>query len=162
MTPAELLDDHQRRPRNLGKLPAASAIGDVGSIVAGDALRLYLSIDGDRITQARFQVFNCQPQVAATSLVTELITGRDLASARTLGVRDVCAQLGGLDSTLLPPQLWGLEALRSALDAWETRDPAFDREADALLCRCYGVAEETVRQAIAIAALTTVEAVGAA
>lgn len=162
MTPAELLDDHARRPRNLGKLPAASAIGDVGSIVAGDALRMYLTIDGGRIAQTRFQVFNCQSQVAATSAVAELTVGRDLAAARSLGVRDVCTHLGGLDHTLLPPQLWGLEALRSALDAWESREPVFDAERDALLCRCFGVAADTVRQTIAIAGATTVEAVGAA
>ena len=42
MTPAELLDDHQRKPRNVGKLLNASAVGDVGSIVVGDALEPFL------------------------------------------------------------------------------------------------------------------------
>ena len=39
MTPVELLEDHARRPRNVGKLLNATAVGDVGSIVVGDALR---------------------------------------------------------------------------------------------------------------------------
>ena len=43
MTPTELYDDHARKPRNVGKLLNASAVGDVGSIVVGDALRFYIS-----------------------------------------------------------------------------------------------------------------------
>jgi len=45
MNPVDLLDDHTRRPRNLGKLIGASAVGDVGSIIAGDALRFYVVVD---------------------------------------------------------------------------------------------------------------------
>lgn len=162
MTPVDLLDDHARRPRNLGKLIGASAVGDVGSIIAGDALRFYLVVDAGVVTQAKFQVFNCQGQLGATSALTELVIGRTSAAARALGPADVCAHLGGLDHTWLPPQLWGIEALRSALDALESRTPAFDLERDPLLCRCSGVSEQTVREAIAVRALTTIEAVGEA
>lgn len=162
MTPVELLDDHQRRPRNLGKLMGSSAIGDVGSIIAGDALRFYITVDAGAITQAKFQVFNCQHQLAASSAVTELIIGRTLAEAYALDHRAVAAHLGGLDPTYLPPQLWAVQALRSAIDALEGREADFDRELDALLCRCHGVPWEQVRQAVTIGGCTTVEAVGAA
>src|SRR4051812_21803240 len=102
MTPAELYDDHRRRPRNLGKLANAHAVGDVGSIVAGDALRFYLQLDGERIAAAKFQVFNCQGQVAAASVVSELVVGRSLDQAAELRARDVCVHLGGLDPAELP------------------------------------------------------------
>ena len=162
MTPVELLDDHQRRPRNLGKLTGSSAIGDVGSIIAGDALRFYITVDAGRITQAKFQVFNCQSQLAASSVVTELALGRTLAEAGAIDHAAVAAHLGGLDPTYLPPQLWGAEALRSAITTLEGREAGFDRETEALLCRCHGVPWEQVRQAVTIGGCTSVAAVSAA
>jgi NifU-like protein len=162
MTPVELLDDHQRRPRNLGKLMGASAVGDVGSIVAGDALRFYLLVDGGRITQARFQVFNCQSQLGASSAVSELVVGRTLAEAAACDHAAVAAHLGGLDHVFLPPQLWAVAALRSAIAALEGRETTFDDEREALLCRCHGVPWEQVRQAVTIGGCATVEAVGTA
>ena len=49
MTPVELLEDHARRPRNVGKLLNATAVGDVGSIVVGDALRFYIQVAGGKL-----------------------------------------------------------------------------------------------------------------
>jgi NifU-like protein len=159
MTPAELLDDHVRRPRNLGKLANANAVGDVGSIVIGDALRFYLSMNGDQVAQAKFQVFNCQSMLGSTSAVTELVVGKSLPEAMALRAKDVCAHLGGLDYAALPPQLWGLEGLRSAGAALQGTELPFDVEYEPLLCRCFGVAEETVRQGIAVNGWTEVEQV---
>lgn len=162
MTPAELLDDHQRRPRNLGRLPSATAVGDVGSIVVGDALRVYLLVEAGRIAQARFQVFNATPHIAHTSALTEMLVGRTPEEAAALGPADLCRHLGGLDPVELPPLPWGFEGVRAAAAALAGREYPFDVQIEPLLCRCVGVPEQTVRQAIAAQALTTVDAVVAA
>lgn len=159
MTPAELLDDHHRKPRNLGKLLNASVSGDIGSIVAGDALRFYLKIEAERITAARFQVFNAGDQVAAASVVTELAVGRTLDEALALRPTDVCAHLGGLDPAELPPQVWGLEGLRAAIAVQRGDLPEGDEDLDPVLCRCHGIPEETVRQSIQVMGLEEVQAV---
>ena len=162
MTPSELLDDHQRRPRNLGKLAGANAIGDIGSIIAGDALRFYIAVDDGRIREARFQVFNCQGQLGSASVVCEMAIGKTLAEAYTIDHAAVCAHLGEIDPMALPPQLWGAEGLRTAIDAFEGREADFDRDLDPLLCRCVGVSEQTVRDAIRLGGADSVEAVTAA
>jgi NifU-like protein len=150
VTPLERYDDHRRAPRSIGKLLNASAVGDVGSIVAGDALRFYVKIDDGRISAAKFQVFNAGDQVAAASAVAELVVGRDLAGAQALSAAEVRAHFGGLDAVELPAQLWGIEGLRAALAAWTGGTSDGDRELDPVLCRCHGVSEETVRQAIRV------------
>jgi len=167
MTPLELLDDHARRPRNIGKLLNASAVGDVGSIVAGDALRFYLKVEGqapdERITGVKFQVFNCQAQLGPASALTELVLGRSLGAVAELGSGDICAHLGGLDHLELPPRIWALDGLRAALATWEGRELAGDSEVERpQLCRCLGIPEETVRQAIAVRGLSSIDAVVAA
>jgi NifU-like protein len=159
MMPAERLDDHQRKPRNVGKLLNASAVGDVGSIVVGDALRFYISVSGGKITQAKFQVFNCADQVAASSVLTEIVVGKTFAEAKRIGPPDLCAQLGGLDHTALPPRLWALDGLRAAIAAYESDEVEADTELDPLLCRCFGIAEETARQAVRVSGCSTVDQV---
>jgi NifU-like protein len=159
MTPAELLDDHQRKPRNVGKLLNASAVGDVGSIVVGDALRFYISVSGGKITQAKYQVFNCADQVASSSVLTEVVAGKTFAEAKLLGPREICAHLGGLDPTALPPRLWAVDGLKSAIAAYESDEIDSDTELDPLLCRCFGIAEETARQAVRVSGCTTVDEV---
>jgi NifU-like protein len=161
MTPAELLDDHARRPRNVGKLLNASAVGDVGSIVVGDALRFYISVDGagKRISQAKFQVFNCSDQVGASSALTELVVGRTVAENRYLGHAELARQLGGLDHTLLPVQLWAVVGLQAAIGAYLGEGVEPDEELDPLLCRCFAIAEETVRTAVAVHGCASVEEV---
>lgn len=162
MSPAELLADHQRAPRNLGKMLNPHAVGDVGSIVVGDALRFYIQAQDGRITAARFQVFNAQDQVGPASAVTELAAGRSLDAAAALTIGDLCDHLGGLPVEALPVRIWGLEGLRAAIAALRGEELPVDEERPALLCRCHGIAEETVRQSIAVMDLADVDAVVAA
>ncbi len=159
MTPDELLTDHARRPRNVGKLLNATAVGDVGSIVVGDALRFYMQVSGGKISQAKFQVFNCADQVAASSVFTEMVVGKTIAEAKLLSHIDVCDHIGGLDFTFLPPRLWAIDGLHAAIAAFESTDIETDTELDPLLCRCFGISEETVRQAVRISGSSTVEEV---
>jgi NifU-like protein len=167
MTPLELLDDHARRPRNIGKLLNASAVGDVGSIVIGDALRLYIKVEGEapeeRLAALKFQVFNSQAQLGAASVITELAQGKTLTEAVEIGVPEVCAHLGGLSHLDLPARLWASDGLRAAIATWQGTEVPADIELERpLLCRCLGIPEETVRQAIAVRALTDIDAVVAA
>ncbi len=167
MTPAERLDDHKRKPRHLGKLLNASAVGDVGSIVVGDALRFYLKIQRDdagteRIESARFQVFNANDHLAAASVLCELLPGKSLAEAKALGIADLCTYLDDLDPTLLPAQPWALTGLASAIAAWERGELPSDHDLDPLLCRCHGISEATVRESIRVMDLHETDQVVAA
>jgi NifU-like protein len=157
MTPAELLADHRLKPRSIGKLLNAHAVGDVGSIVVGDALRFYIQVADERITAARFQVFNGQDQVAAASVMTELAVGRSLDQALALTSADICAHLGGLDPTALPPRVWAIDGLRVAVAVYRGETVDADEERAPLLCRCHGIPEDTVKQSIAVMGLEQVD-----
>ena len=51
--------DHFEHPRNVGEIPDADGIGEVGNIVCGDAMKLFVKMepDGRTIADVKFQTF---------------------------------------------------------------------------------------------------------
>lgn len=88
--------DHFTNPRNVGKLDDADGIGRVDDPATDNLIMLYLKLDGDRVTQARFRTLGCSSCIAASSLVTELVRDQPLAVARSLGGPALLDALGGL------------------------------------------------------------------
>jgi nitrogen fixation NifU-like protein len=76
--------DHNRRPRNKGKLPTAnrSAHGDNPS--CGDQCDVFLRLDGDRIAEISFEGSGCAISQASASLMTTQLKGKSSAEAQEL------------------------------------------------------------------------------
>ena len=144
----ELLQEHKQQPKNLGKIVGCDAVGDVGSIVVGDALRFFLKIADNKISEAKFQVFGAADMVAAASVLSELVVGKSIEEARRLRPRHICEALGGLSRYELPGQIWALDALAVALNSYQGLDTTHDDDLEALVCRCHGVTEQQIRDAI--------------
>ncbi|SNX69193.1 modular FeS cluster scaffolding protein NifU [Cereibacter ovatus] len=109
--------DHFFNPRNAGVLEAANAVGSVGSLEGGDAVRLMLRIDPDSrvIAEARFQAFGGGDAIAACSALTVLVTGQSVDEARRLTAGQIDAALGGLPGDRKPAADLAQAALQAAL-----------------------------------------------
>ena len=80
----EVIFDHNRHPRNFGKLEDANRHADGNNPLCGDKLSLYLRIDGDVIADVRFEGMGCAISTASASLMTERLKGMKVADAEAL------------------------------------------------------------------------------
>lgn len=58
---SEKVMDHFLHPRNVGEIPDANGIGNVGNPICGDILRIYLKIENNIIVDVKFKTFGCLP-----------------------------------------------------------------------------------------------------
>jgi len=75
----DVILDHNRKPRNFGRLEDADAHADGHNPLCGDRLTVFLKMNGDRIEDVRFEGKGCAISTASASLMTEAIKGKDRA-----------------------------------------------------------------------------------
>jgi nitrogen fixation NifU-like protein len=80
----QVILDHNRRPRNYGKLEGANRQAEGFNPICGDHLTLYVRLDGDVIDDLRFEGEGCAISKASASLMTDSLKGKTTAEAEAL------------------------------------------------------------------------------
>ena len=107
--------DHFAHPRNVGEMPEANAVGQVGNQKCGDIMKMMLKIENDVIVDAKFQTFGCGAAVATSSMATELVKGKTVQEALQLTNKAVMEALDGLPPVKVHCSVLAEEAIRAAL-----------------------------------------------
>jgi nitrogen fixation NifU-like protein len=113
---SEKVLDHFRNPRNVGTLEGDDVVvGKVGNPTCGDIMEVFIKIDGDRITDAKFRTFGCGSAIATTSMTTEMVKGMTLDEAMELTREDVADELDGLPPIKMHCSNLAADALHEAI-----------------------------------------------
>ncbi|HDH53208.1 MAG TPA: Fe-S cluster assembly protein NifU [Nitrospirae bacterium] len=136
-------------PKNTGEIENPDAVGEVGSIVCGDALKLTLRIDREtnRIIDARFRTFGCASAIASSTALTELIKGKTLDEALKISNKDIAEYLGGLPREKMHCSVMGREALEAAVADYRGEKPHEVEEGE-IVCQCFGVTDRKIKRVI--------------
>jgi nitrogen fixation NifU-like protein len=113
--------DHFQKPRNMGQIPNASGVGEVGNATCGDIMRIYLSIEDNVIVDVKFQTYGCGAAVATTSMLTELVKGKTVDEALLITNADVAKELGGLPPVKMHCSNLAADALKVAIENYKSQ-----------------------------------------
>lgn len=153
--------DHFRNPRNVGEIPDADGVGEVGSMACGDALKLTFKLDADkkRIADVRFKTFGCASAIASSSALTEIVKGMTLEEAAQVTNQSIADYLGGLPEQKMHCSVLGREALELAIHNYRTGGHERKLMEGKVICTCFGVTEEEILRVVRENSLTTTEQV---
>lgn len=117
----ETVMDHFTHPRNVGEIPDADGVGEVGNAKCGDIMKMYLKIKDDRIEDVKFETFGCGSAIASSSMATEMIKGKTIDEALAVTNRQVVDALGGLPAHKLHCSVLAEESIKSAIKDYYDR-----------------------------------------
>ena len=125
---SEKVMDHFRNPRNVGIIENADGIGEVGNAKCGDIMKIYLKIDNDIITDAKFETFGCGSAIASSSMATEMIKGKPIDEALELSNKAVAEALDGLPAYKMHCSVLAEEAIKAAVkDYYDKNGIEYDK-----------------------------------
>ncbi len=155
--------EHFNDPKNVGEIENPDAVGEIGNLVCGDALRLTLKIEKgtEKILDAKFKTFGCVSAIASSSALTELIKGKTLKEAVKTTNEEIAEYLGGLPKEKMHCSVMGMEALQAAEKNYrgiKTEKPAGKTE-EKIICKCFNVSEAKILKAVKDNNLKTVDEV---
>ena len=113
---SEKVMDHFMNPRNVGEIPDADGVGQVGNPVCGDIMKMYIKVKDNIIADVKFKTFGCGAAIATSSMATEMIKGQSLDEAIKLTNKAVAEALGGLPAIKMHCSVLAEEAVQAAIN----------------------------------------------
>lgn len=113
---SEKVMDHFTNPRNVGEIPDANGVGEVGNAKCGDIMKIYLQIEDNIIKDVKFKTFGCGAAIATSSIATEIIKGKTVEEALELTNKAVVEALDGLPPAKVHCSVLAEEAVKAAIE----------------------------------------------
>jgi len=120
---SEIVMEHFRHPRNVGRMEDPDAKSVEGSPACGDMVAVYLKVDADssRISDIKFESYGCASNIATGSIITELAKGKTLEEAKAITWKEASEALGGLPPIKTHCSVLAVDGLRAAIQNYEER-----------------------------------------
>ena len=112
---SEKVMDHFTNPRNVGEIPDANGIGEIGNAKCGDIMKMYLKIENGIIKDVKFKTFGCGSAIATSSIATEMIMGKTIEEALTLSNKAVVEALDGLPAHKIHCSVLAEQSIKAAI-----------------------------------------------
>jgi nitrogen fixation NifU-like protein len=109
----EIILEHNRKPRNFRAMADADRVIEGRNPLCGDALTLWVKLEGDRVADLSFQGSGCAISKASASLMTDAVKGKSRGEAEALFERFHALVTGKLNAEQDPSATASLGSLRA-------------------------------------------------
>ena len=113
--------EHFAEPHNVGEIPDANGIGEIGNAKCGDIMKMFLKIENDIIVDVKFKTYGCASAIATSSIATDMIKGQPISEALKLTNKAVVEALDGLPAVKIHCSVLAEQAIKAALSDYYTR-----------------------------------------
>ena len=93
----ETILEHNKNPRNFREIEGADRTADGNNPLCGDALRVYVDLDGDVVKDVAFKGSGCAISKASASMMTQTVKGKTREEVESLFDEFHRMVTGGLD-----------------------------------------------------------------
>ena len=114
--------EHFAEPHNVGEIPDANGIGEIGNAKCGDIMKMFLKIENDIIVDVKFKTYGCASAIATSSIATDMIKGQPISEALKLTNKAVVEALDGLPAVKIHCSVLAEQAIKAALADYYTRN----------------------------------------
>jgi len=118
---SEKVMDHFTNPRNVGEMEDADGIGEEGNPVCGDAMKIFIKVKDNVITELKFKTFGCASAIAVSSMVTEMAKGMTIDEAMKITKSSLADALDGLPPQKMHCSNLGADALHKAIEDYKSK-----------------------------------------
>lgn len=109
-------------PKNVGLVKGASGVGIVGNATCGDIIKVYLKVEDNKITEAKFKTFGCAAAIASSDVAMELIKGKTIEEALKVTNQDVINELGELPEQKIHCSMMAQDAIAAAVADFKKKE----------------------------------------
>jgi len=113
--------EHFKNPHNVGEIKDADGIGEVGNPVCGDIMKIYIKVKDDKIIDCKFKTFGCGAAIATSSMITEMVKGKDVDEALKISNKAVAEALGGLPPIKMHCSNLAADGLSEAIEDYKKK-----------------------------------------
>ncbi len=118
---SEVVMDHFKNPRNVGEIPNADGVGEVGNPACGDIMAFYIKVNNNILEDVKFKTFGCGAAIAVSSMVSEMAKGKTLDEAMLITNKSVIEALNGLPQKKHHCSNLGADALHRAIEDYRAK-----------------------------------------
>jgi nitrogen fixation NifU-like protein len=117
----KFLMEHFQDPKNVGEISDPDGVGTVGNASCGDIMQMFIKVNGDKITEAKFKTFGCGAAIATSSILTERIKGATLDEAMKISEETSREVLSQLPKEKVPCFTLATDALKLAIEEYRCK-----------------------------------------
>lgn len=113
--------EHFMHPKNMGKLDNVDGVGTTENLRCGDAMKIYIKVEKNKIENIKFETLGCGHAIAISDMICELAKGKTINEAKVIKFEDVLHEAGEIPKPKLHCVSLAETALKSAIENYESK-----------------------------------------